>query len=102
MDCFLFVLDQNLFYFVFLGHLNALMVAYGPPTFFLTLSVAEYDWADVARVLRERCKLSGQKESEWIHCSNMELIESDPCGFSEHFLQRFKKLWALIKGILKY
>lgn len=78
--------------------MNALVLAFGPPIFFLTLSCSEYDWVDVASVLRARQKLSGTPDSEWIHLTNMELIERDPCGFSQQFMRRFKKLWSIIKG----
>ena len=86
--------------FSFVGHVNAVMTAYGPPIFFLTLSCAEFEWEDVQKVLRERRRLSGEAESEWIHCTNMELIEGDPCGFSQQFFDRFKRMWSIITGII--
>ena len=75
-----------------------MVLAYGPPTLFLTLSCAEYDWDDVRKVLIDRLVLSGVPKEKWEKLSTMELIELDPVGFSQHFRRRFETMWDIILG----
>ena len=97
MDCKPYL---NLYKFFYLGELDAMVLARGPPTFFCTFTAAEFRWDDLRDYLIQRLILRGVPKEKWEKLTTMELVDQDPVGMCQHFRFRFKKLWDLILGLL--
>ncbi len=63
---------------------------HGPPTFFITLSCAEYYWPDIFRLLQDRLKYTDQKymTSEQIQKSVVQLVNQYSIVIQEYFQKR--------------
>lgn len=59
------------------------------PSFFLTLSCAEYKWEDVKRLVKERIQLSGGKD-KWDEEKAVSLINNHALVVQEYFQLRVK------------
>ncbi len=67
----------------------ALQETFGPPTFFLTLSSAEYAWEDVNKILRERnYDIEGVDK-----LPVMNLAANDPITLVDQLNRRFQAFW---------
>ncbi len=63
---------------------------HGPPTFFITLSCAEYYWPDIFRLLIDRLKYTEPKnmKSEQIQKSVVQLVNQYSIVIQEYFQKR--------------
>ena len=70
------------------GDLRAMCEAWGPMTFFVTLSCAEYKWPELHDYLRKK---NADLENIETMTSD-DLIKKDPVSVSEFFMRRFEGL----------
>ena len=68
------------------NNLNAMTLHYGPATWFLTLSPAEWAWDDLGEYLRKI------NSSEMTHMSTGALIAADPISASRYVNNKFKAM----------
>ncbi len=68
------------------GNLRVMDEALGPATWFLTVSCAEYHWAELEVYLRKRY----EADSVWAKKPRAELIAHDPVAVAEFFHRRWK------------
>uniref|UniRef100_A0A1X7V2U0 Helitron helicase-like domain-containing protein n=1 Tax=Amphimedon queenslandica TaxID=400682 RepID=A0A1X7V2U0_AMPQE len=73
----------NQYWFHVKGEVKAMIAEYGSPTLFLTLSCAEYNFADIAQCLR---KVNNAPHSYSIS----RLCTEDPVSISRQFSYKFK------------
>jgi Helitron helicase-like domain at N-terminus len=66
----------------------------GPPTFFITLSCAEYYWPDIIRLLRERMQMAGDDfEQCYSGSSHLSRILNDYSIVVQEYFQHRVELW---------
>ena len=63
----------------------------GTPTFFITLSCAEYHWPDIKRLIRDRCKVGGVQCNLKEDRSNQKEINDWSIVVQEYFQMRVLK-----------
>jgi hypothetical protein len=63
----------------------------GPPSFFITLSCAEYHWADIKRLVQERYKLAGLPEPD-VDKNYVQLVNDYTLIVQEYFQKRVQ-IW---------
>jgi hypothetical protein len=68
----------------------------GPPTFFLTLSCAEYHWPDVARLLKERIDMIEKKKLQ--HSKEYRHLLSDFTIVVQQYFQKRVSIWIETVG----
>lgn len=78
---------------------------HGPPTFFITLSCAEYQWKDVKRLVKERILLTGGND-EWNE-NRLSSNVNEYCIVVQEYFQEKVKIWlntvgAKVFGIKHY
>uniref|UniRef100_A0A1X7UC69 Helitron helicase-like domain-containing protein n=1 Tax=Amphimedon queenslandica TaxID=400682 RepID=A0A1X7UC69_AMPQE len=79
----------NQYWFRVKGEVKAMIIEYGSPTLFLTLSYAEYNSADIAQYLR---KLNNAPQSYSIS----RLCTEDPNSVSRQFSYKFKDFFNIV------
>lgn len=69
---------------------------HGPPTFFITLSCAEYHWEEIKRILRDRFLVASQ-DSPDLESNYIQLVNDYTLIIQEYFQERVK-IWLETVG----
>jgi Helitron helicase-like domain at N-terminus len=74
-------------------------MGHGPPTYFITLSCAEYFWPDVIDLLKNRLQIAGLKEDE-CHLGSPKLIQlvNDYTIVIQEYFQKRTEIWLKTVG----
>lgn len=70
---------------------------HGPPSFFITLSCAEYHWKDITRLIADRCEKGGLPIPDFTKEGRVALINSHTIVVQEYFQQRVQ-IWLNTVG----
>ena len=80
--------------FVWINH--HIEQGHGPPSFFITLSCAEYHWKDIERLIRDRCEKSGKPCPDFDN--NRVSIINDHAVIVQEYFHRRVEIWLNTVG----